>query len=146
MLVLKKIVDREVQKVGICHTNLDLSSPFEISACKLCPPKNSHCGITCCYHNVQYRNSQLVLNLIISDIFFLPLSSLHCSLAPPAPGLSPDMFLTFYPTNKMTYYCNCVLVSLQKDLGRVLMKRRTCLTFGQQNGNPHLLYFSCRQL
>ena len=59
--------------------------------------------------------------------------------------------LTFYPTNKMTYYRNCVPVSLKKKKKKkstlgVSVRRRICLMFGQQNGNPHLLYFSRRQL
>lgn len=59
-----------MQKVGICHTNLDLFSPLETSACKLCTLKNSHCGTARCYHNTQYRDSELAFSFVILDIFF----------------------------------------------------------------------------
>lgn len=134
------------KRLGFAILILTSPLPWRSQRVNFAHRRTLHYDPTRCYHNMQYRNSELALSLIILGIF-LALRPLHCSLLPPAPGLSPDMSLTFYPTNKMTYYCNCVLVSQKKkkDLGRVFMRRRICLTFGQQNGNPHLLYFSCRQ-
>lgn len=70
-----------MQKVGICHTNLDSFSPLEISACKLCTLKSSPCGTARCYHNTRYRGPELALSFVILDIFFFstPFSFLLCT-------------------------------------------------------------------
>lgn len=135
-----------MQKVGICHTNLDLFSPLEISACKLCTLKNSHCGTARCYHNTQYRDSELAFSFVILDIFFsTPFSFL---IRTPSGCWPLSLHVSHLLPNKQDDFLLqlCAGQLKKKDLGRVFMKRQMCLTFGQQNGNPHLLYFSRRQL
>lgn len=101
------------KRLGFAILILTSPLPWRSQRVNFAHRRTLHYDPTRCYHNMQYRNSELALSLIILGIF-LALRPLHCSLLPPAPGLSPDMSLTVYPTNKMTSYCNCVLVSQKK--------------------------------
>lgn len=125
----------KTQLTGICKrlgfAALDLSSPWEIAACTLGTQNNSDCGIT------RYRNSELALSFVILALFFFFKHSFFTPTYPlPAPVFSPWKCPSpFIPqTRWLIIAIVCWSAKKKNTLGRVFIKRHTCLTFGQQNG------------
>lgn len=135
-----------MQKVGICLLALTPPRPWRSQCGKLCTQENAVLSVTCwCHHHTHSVQSPIGFWFCnFTFFFFLNLSTSFSSLYVPHPGslTFPGCYIIFSHTNKVALtapVCWSDLPSLRVN------KDEHPSQFWRQNGNPHLLYFFCRE-